>query len=540
MKMVKSLLLGTAAGLVAMSGAQAADLPVKAKPVQYVKICSLYGAGFYYIPGTDTCLKIGGWARVYDAWGTNGNSTNGNLASGSNNTRATTNLDPKVRGYITADARNQTEYGTVRSYIALGYNSGGTQSGIQGGNQTAPGTNLTLAASDPGVGFSANRAFIQFAGFTFGVTQSFFDFYSQSATSFWGGMINPASDSGDAGDFIWGAYTAQFGNGLSATLAAEQPRTTAVLNGSLTNWFVVAAPGAAAPSQAGNLGIQPASSAEANQWPDIVANLRVDQAWGSAQIMGAIHDVAATYYGTPDTTGHPSDEIGWAVGAGIKILTPMIGQGDYFQAQVNYTEGARKYVDFSYNNMYSLFNGSTCGIGVGSDGVYGGLTPATGTSISLTTAWGVNAAYEHFWSKQWQTSVYGAYTATSYNATGNDQLCVGELGGGTPIAFTHVTTGALAGFTLGPAFSANGAACNNNFNVWTVGTRTQFNIDSSTYLGVDVVYEKLETGLSGMLANYGNGSANGTGITGAGTGPRNVTDQSALMVHFRVHRNFYP
>ena len=45
MKMVKSLLLGSAAGLVAVSGAQAADLPVKAKPVEYVKICSLYGAG---------------------------------------------------------------------------------------------------------------------------------------------------------------------------------------------------------------------------------------------------------------------------------------------------------------------------------------------------------------------------------------------------------------------------------------------------------------------------------------------------------------
>jgi len=524
-----------------MSGAQAADLPVKAKPVQYVKICSLYGAGFYYIPGTDMCLKIGGWARVYDAWGTNGNSTNGALASGQNSTRSTTNLDPKVRGYITADARNQTEYGTVRSYIALGYNFGGSLSGIQGGNQTAPGTNLTLAAADPGVGFSANRAFIQFAGFTFGVTQSFYDFYSQSATSFWGGMINPASDSGDAGDFIWGAYTAQFGNGLSATLAAEQPRITGVFNGGngLTSSMFVFVTGSGL-AGTGNLGLAPASSTEANQWPDIVANLRVDQAWGSAQIMGAIHDVAATYYGSNDLTGHPNDAIGWAVGAGIKILTPMIGQGDYFQAQVNYTEGARKYVDFSYNNMYSLFNGSTYGIGVGSDGVYGGLTPATGTSISLTTAWGVNAAYEHFWSKQWQTSVYGAYTATSYNATGNDQLCVGELGGGTPIAFTHVTTGALAGFTLGPAFSANGAACNNNFNVWTVGTRTQFNIDSSTYLGVDVVYEKLETGLSGMLANYGNGSANGTGITGAGTGPRNVTDQSALMVQFRVHRNFYP
>ena len=64
MKMVKSLLLGSAAGLVALTGAQAADLPVKAKPVQYVKICSLYGAGFYYILGTDMCIKVGGWVRA--------------------------------------------------------------------------------------------------------------------------------------------------------------------------------------------------------------------------------------------------------------------------------------------------------------------------------------------------------------------------------------------------------------------------------------------------------------------------------------------
>ena len=64
MTLVKSLLLGSAAGLVAVAGAQAADLPVKAKPVEYVKICSIYGAGFFYIPGTDTCIKIGGWIRA--------------------------------------------------------------------------------------------------------------------------------------------------------------------------------------------------------------------------------------------------------------------------------------------------------------------------------------------------------------------------------------------------------------------------------------------------------------------------------------------
>src|ERR1700759_3107352 len=119
MKMVKSLLLGTAAGLVAMTGAQAADLPVKAKPVQYVKICSLYGVGFYYIPGTDMCLKIGGWVRAEYGFTANGNNTTA-IENGVANTRATNNVAYTERGYITADARNQTAYGTVRSYIAVG------------------------------------------------------------------------------------------------------------------------------------------------------------------------------------------------------------------------------------------------------------------------------------------------------------------------------------------------------------------------------------------------------------------------------------
>ena len=86
MKVVKSLLLGTAAGLIAVGGAQAADLPVKAKAVEYVKICSLYGAGFYYIPGTDTCIKLGGYLRAEVALNAGGNySAAYNGVSGANN-----------------------------------------------------------------------------------------------------------------------------------------------------------------------------------------------------------------------------------------------------------------------------------------------------------------------------------------------------------------------------------------------------------------------------------------------------------------------
>jgi hypothetical protein len=72
---MRSILLGSAAGLVAVTGTQAADLPVKAKPVEYVKICNLYGAGFYYIPGSDICLKIGGYVRGQYAWNSSGGGT---------------------------------------------------------------------------------------------------------------------------------------------------------------------------------------------------------------------------------------------------------------------------------------------------------------------------------------------------------------------------------------------------------------------------------------------------------------------------------
>src|SRR5437879_11118517 len=82
MKMVKSLILGSAAGLLAMSGAQAADLPVKAKAVEYVKICSLYGAGFWYIPGTDTCIKLSGYLRVDVVVNTNTDDTGNTSGAG--------------------------------------------------------------------------------------------------------------------------------------------------------------------------------------------------------------------------------------------------------------------------------------------------------------------------------------------------------------------------------------------------------------------------------------------------------------------------
>ena len=116
MKLVKSLMLGSAAGLIAMSGAQAADLPVKAKAVEYVRVCSLYGAGFFYIPGTDTCIKLGGYLRVdttfnggiYDQPAWNGDAGQGN--------RYRDYFSARSRMALTIDTRTATEYGVVRTF----------------------------------------------------------------------------------------------------------------------------------------------------------------------------------------------------------------------------------------------------------------------------------------------------------------------------------------------------------------------------------------------------------------------------------------
>jgi len=510
MKMVKSLLLGSAAGLVAVAGAQAADLPVKAKPVQYVKICSLYGVGFYYIPGTDMCIKIGGWVRAEYAYGDNGNMTWGPF-NGNVNTRNTSNSTFRARGYITADSRNQTEYGTVRGYIAVGISTSDL--------------GLNTAANQ----FSANRAFIQWAGFTFGLAQSFFDFYSVPATSYWGAF--PASDTGDPGWFTMG-YTAQFGNGFSATIAVEERRITQIIN---ENSITAAGGGSIVPGGypavattggvplAGGAGVFPGAGAYGGfQAPDIVGNLRVDQAWGSAQIMAAGHEVNANYYGATPGSGGPDNKWGFAVGGGIKLNAPFIGQGDYFQAQVTYAEGALKYIFQTPNSNWGYVSSNSIGFGVLSDAVYGGtITGAapTATDLQLTTGWGVNAAYEHFWNPRWRTSLYGGYAEVSYNSNANAMICssISGNGGGTG--------GTLATASVG---------CDMNWNTWWIGSRTQWNVTKDFYMGVDVLYQKLQS------ASLVNGTTTGT-VYSSATVPTNFVDnQDNWMFRFRVHRDFYP
>ena len=498
MKMVKSLLLGSAAGLAAVTAGQAADLPVKAKPVEYVKICSLYGAGFYYMPGTDLCIKVGGWVRAEVTDGGNGSLAWGAYNANFNN-RNTNNLETRARGYITADVRNQTEYGTVRGYIAIGLSMNDVGTGA------TEGSNI----------FSSNRAFVQWAGMTAGLSQSFYDFFSGPAVAYRAGYLGN-SDTGDAGWFTW-AYTAQLGGGFSATLAAEQRRMSQIVQNSgagAANVGSIAGSAGAAGSGAG-VGYGGMQSF------DYVANLRVDQAWGGAQIMGAAHEVNAQYFGATPGSGHPGDKWGFAVGAGLKLNLPMITQGDWFQVQANYTQGAAKYTDNGNNTNYAKEDGIATADGVMSDCVFGGSVAGVGTTgCQLTTAWDVSASYEHFWTPAVHESFYGAYNGVSYNSSANAMLC--SIAG-----FSGGTFGAAAVATPG---------CSNNWNYWTAGSRLQWDVTKTFYLGVEALYTQLDS-----LTTPG-GAAGGYAFTGAGASAPQVMEgrSSGWVFTVRAHRDFLP
>ncbi|RLQ87552.1 porin [Notoacmeibacter ruber] len=151
---IKSLLLGSAASLVAVSGAQAADaIIIEPEPVEYVRVCDAYGAGFYYIPGTETCLSINGYVRFQLGFSSDDDDANNGLYGFEDDT-----YNASVRGRLNFDARSETEFGTLRSYLRF-----------QG--DLTP--DLDEAIGEDG-NVDMEAAFIQLGGLTMGYTGSFY------------------------------------------------------------------------------------------------------------------------------------------------------------------------------------------------------------------------------------------------------------------------------------------------------------------------------------------------------------------------------
>lgn len=533
MKMVKRMLLGSAAGLAAVAGARAADLPLKAAPVEYVKICSLYGEGFFYIPGTDACLKIGGWVRFETQF--NNNANNNPFANSLNTRSQSSDFATQTRAVVSFDTRSQTEYGTLRAYYRGGFEL----------TSGAPGTQADGS-------YYTERAFIQLGGFTFGKSISFFDIFFNQWSLGSAGYAAAGSNTASYFGTNLAAYTAQFGNGLSATLSVEDNtvRRNALWDAaSVNNLAIGNYPGPQSSTPLGYYGncataIGPTDTATAaavgcnvgdyaaQQFPDIVANIRVDQAWGTAQVGAALHQVRGDFYGAntgnaPTYTGvAPANAWGWAVNGGIQLNLPWT-PGDKVWVEGTYDVGASAYTGFGwmegYNGPMARFSGSNVATGWALDGVFG--TQAQG-GIALSTAWDVTAALEHYWTPALRSSVWGSYTMWQPGSTGNSIMC-GSATNGLVVAATGKT---LA--TSGNA--AAQAACNFAFDTWQVGTRTIWNPVKNLDLGLEVAYQQIDTKM-GNLVGY-NFLGSGTRAAGIYT-PANEGNFTGM---FRIQRNFYP
>jgi|SRR5690349_637197 Porin subfamily len=511
----RRLLLGGIAGLVAVIGAHAAEMPVKAKAVQYVRVCTLYGDGFYYFPGTQTCMKIGGFVRAeikYDAIGSFEPAINGANAQFF---RGGDRIDTRVRAGISLDAREQTSYGTLRAYLLGGWQ----YTSNDAPTLSLPGTAVPTAGGAATAGATPNgannvyfaRAFVQFAGFTAGKAVSVFDFFDTARYSL---QTNFAYQDLGINTFN---YTAQLGNGWSAGLGIEDgtfyARPIKDLNaappaGVIAGFgtiFPILAAGGPTNSPWNNAGLLV---------PDIAGNVRVDQPWGAAQIMGALHDDRARYYsatanGVISGVAHPADVWGWAAGAGLRVNLPL--PGDSFDVQAQYCRGwsGRCIINSSSrlaDQTFGLVNGGTIGL-AWVDNAFMANSAVTGaTQLQLPVAWNIYAGIQHYWVPNLRTSLYGGYVNYRAESSAVDALV-------------------CAPNRFGPGCA--------DWAAWQIGSRTLWNPVRSLDVGVDVQYTALsKTAFDGGTVTF---APTGAAPTSFRVGTTGVV--SALL---RIQQNFYP
>jgi hypothetical protein len=529
MKGFKSLIVGSAASIVGVTGAYAADLPVKAKAVEYVRICSLYGAGFYYIPGTDTCIKLSGYLRVDVLANSNSDDTgNTNIPGGAQN-RFTNAFTWRSREDLSIDTRTATEYGVVRTffdatfswtddnYSVSGTTPGATvysQVGALGTGQANNGSSGLGAAGSYGMYY----AFIQFAGFTMGKAVSAFSApWANYPGNNFDGLVGGGGTITGVQQFI---YTAQFGNGVSATVGVQDPTIYYQAgNNNVTNLAVGSNVGAA------GLGAFGTSDIAGTIAPDVVANVLVDQAWGTFQASVAAHDNHVAYYGGTELTGHPDDKWGWAGQLALAIKNIPTGAGDVINIQGVYTDGATRYniQDLAgaagANQIYGGTNLAgayqSVAFGVAPDSVFG-----NGTQQSLVQTWGMRGAFNHNFDPYWSGAIYGAFAAVHYDGLGTSLLCgVGGVGG------SFRTTLGLAG--IGGA----AAVCNPDYNIGQIGGIIRWTPVKNLTFSADLTWEHLDQKMVGTVAAP-------NGPTGKPAAIYELKDQDTVQLLLRAQRNW--
>ncbi len=376
MTRVRSLLLGSA---LALSGAaHAADLPaIGAAPVEYVRVCSAYGAGFFYVPGsTDTCLRVGGRVRA-------------ELSSIEPVSRNDNAVRFRARGRLNIDSRTATAYGLLRAYIRYEITQDTSSTGSSDGILNQPVVNSNLA-----------QAFVQFGGLTAGKVVTFFTDPDLPAPHFGDLRYNDPS----IVNVTTFAYTFAFADGLSATIGIEDGLTRRAGDVGPVTAF---APGTDALVYGGQT------------VPDLVGNIRWKGTWGSTQLAGAVHQIRDV--GVPPTldagggvipgTGRlfADTEYGWAVGFHGVVNLPVLGTGDSAWWSTAYTQGALSYIGF--NNLVA---GPSATAGLISVGTPDAVVNVFTNELEKAKGFSIAAGFTHYWTPTVQTNLFGSYARIDY------------------------------------------------------------------------------------------------------------------------------
>ncbi|WP_079211099.1 porin [Brucella pituitosa] len=278
---IKSLLLGSAASLMVMSGAHAADAIVSPEPeaVEYVRVCDAYGAGYFYIPGTQTCMNISGYVR-YDVGGGDNVYGRGFRDRDGNVDTRRDGWDNLARFTLQLSTASETELGTLSTFAETRYEWGNGEEGASG---------------------QLRYAYIQLGGLRVGLDESAFVTFP----GYLGNVIN--DDVILAGGYRTGliSYTFNGGNGFSAILSLEQGNNV---------------------DTDGDYGFDGAIK---DYTPHIVGGLKYQQGWGKLAAVAAYDARNEEWAGKVRADINITDRFSvWAMGGYKSIKDEYIQQDD--------------------------------------------------------------------------------------------------------------------------------------------------------------------------------------------------------------------
>ena len=553
MTLMKSLLLGSAAGIVAVATAQAADLPTrKAAPVEYVRICNVGGITGWTLPGSDTCVKFSGYITAQFEGGNLNNEYNwGSISSltATPTAAATTGVTavpplaagstvpvtgasspiPGVPAAALAALPSNISGSTLIGQRVLIANSPALENtkfyrdqfgwtlranfGFDMASNTAYGPLIGHfdVNSEAGNGYESNNqtyintAYLTWAGITAGKAQSFFSFIGGGDN--WDNFFSPDRKGFNEPNLV--AYTASFGGGFTATVSAETP---GVVGG---NAFSGAGTDQGFPNY-GNIGYNqgpiggydPVDIRYGGQrWPDFVGALHVKQGWGEAQVSGVIHNVNVAYNNSP---GNPfqcgltgtavcdaqRNKVGWGVDAGVKFNLNnwwgFFATGDDIIFTGAYTRNAYWYSGLG-DAMWGE-NGQVNGNGQPMYAADAFFNPFT-NQWSDPTAWSVSGLLEHHWTPTFYTDLEGSVGGLMWN----------NMGGGCN----------LLGVGLGCAASQFGQGLiSPHAFTWLIGADIGWNPVTNLNFDLELMYQSVNqekpSGFLGTVYNAGVVNPNGS------------------------------